>query len=517
MSKKIYESSKDLQTLSTNKAIEDIRRMFVDEIQVGRIVNDSQTPARRAAFVKQHGIAHGTFKVLDDIPESYQIGIFKPGSTYPIWVRYSSDIPSDTEDKNSTVGIGIKLFEVPGGKIIGQGTTLDFILQNTEVFFAKDAEEMAEFKKAAMTGKLDEFNKTHPELAEVLNSMSKKVESVLTESLWSCVPFRFGENDYCKYKVDIEMVSDPGQFIQTDAKNYLSLDLASRLMNGDAILNFYIQLRNNSTTQSIINARSLWSESESPPFKVAELTLPRQNINAREQEEYGEALAFNIWRTLPEFEPVGSIAEARRVIYESSSQVRRNINGQSIGEPSKARKTDFSGYSIFEPTLESPWPTGTLGNVTEDFRKFTDYMIPTNSFGTYNEVTVDTRDMSSTVYINWLKDVNGRAMKEGISFLNTKLSEGKLRIFFEKNKMKKVSFDLIAENIISTNGILKITTHTLGNETNIVGSVTELMNFNGRVDMECAKEACFDLIVIEYSKDLNFFNLNNFIMHFATK
>ncbi|MDR5615774.1 hypothetical protein [Arsenophonus sp.] len=44
--------SQDMET-----AIEGIRRMFVDKVQRDHIVNNRQTPARRAAFIKQHGSA----------------------------------------------------------------------------------------------------------------------------------------------------------------------------------------------------------------------------------------------------------------------------------------------------------------------------------------------------------------------------------------------------------------------------------------------------------------------------
>ncbi|EMD1715663.1 hypothetical protein ACRGNN_000133 [Providencia stuartii] len=116
-----------------NAAIEDIRRMFVDEIQVGRIVNENQTPARRAAFVKQHGVVHGTFKVLDNLPSKYQVGIFRPGASYPMWARYSSDIATNAPDLNSTVGIGIKLFDVPGGKVFGHSMYLPIALRLAEL------------------------------------------------------------------------------------------------------------------------------------------------------------------------------------------------------------------------------------------------------------------------------------------------------------------------------------------------------------------------------------------------
>ncbi|EMF4708278.1 catalase family protein [Providencia stuartii] len=496
-----------------NAAIEDIRRMFVDEIQVGRIVNENQTPARRAAFVKQHGVVHGTFKVLDNLPSKYQVGIFRPGASYPMWARYSSDIATNAPDLNSTVGIGIKLFDVPGGKVFGQGTTVDFILQNTQVFFAKDAEEMAEFKQAAMAGKLPEFLQTHPELAAVLDSMSKRVDSLLTEPLWSCVPFKFGENNYCKFKVDIEEVAGSTS-VSYSAQNYLSLDLSRRLMNGQAILNFYVQIRNNPVTQSIISARSLWNESEAVPFKVATLTFPRQNINARNQEEYGESLAFNIWRTLPELEPVGSIAEARKIVYGSSSVVRRDVNGQSIGEPSKPRKANFSGYSVYQPTTETPWPVGELGNAIENFEQFPPITLNENHYITMNEVTISSRDVHQSVNINKLSSIGGHLTDKGISYINPGQS-GTLRILFQEHRMKKVTFDLLVQPISYMGEDLFIQCHITNNENLDISEPTIVRKINGNINIEANNKQGFDLITLKFNSSILSFNINNIIMHFA--
>jgi hypothetical protein len=70
---------------------------------------------------------------------------------------------------------------------------------------------------------------------------------------------------------------------------------------------------------------------------VATLVLPRQDITDRGQAVYGETLAWNPWHTLPAHAPVGSIADARRVVYQASARVRRDTNGQPIAEPREVR------------------------------------------------------------------------------------------------------------------------------------------------------------------------------------
>jgi hypothetical protein len=84
-------------------------------------------------------------------------------------------------------------------------------------------------------------------------------------------------------------------------------------------------------------ATVVWSEDLSPPIHVADIVIPIQDISARGQAEYGENLAMNIWRVTQEHAPVGSIAEARKVVYAASAELRRNVNGVPLSEPDVPR------------------------------------------------------------------------------------------------------------------------------------------------------------------------------------
>jgi len=512
--KELARSNQSIQPASDSAAIEDIRRMFVDEIQVPRIVNNNQTPAKRAAFAKTHGTVSGTFQVNNDLPERYQVGIFKPGRRYTAWVRYSSDIAQTAPDLDSTVGIGIKLFDVPGRKSMDEeadGSTLDFILQNTEVFFASDATDMANFKSAAISDNLDAFLEQNPELAAVLESMEKRVDTLLGEPLWSCVPFKFG-NDYCKFKLHARTLPSTDHQPNFSATNYLAHDLAYRIMDSDIRLDFYVQIRNNPNTQSIISARSLWDEREAIPYKVATLTLHRQNILARQQQEYGESLSFNLWRTLPEMEPVGSIAEARKVIYQSSAEVRRNVNGQSIGEPDKPRAHALADKPAFTPSITTPWPIGTLGNVSEDFSGKGPFTLNTFSYTeAFPEITISSRDTEYPIYINHRGNLSGSpSIQTGIVFVNYPYSSGSLRVLFEKNKMKSVSFDLIAVRGISEK-ILTISSYL---DNKLIESY-RTGEIHARITIQPGNGSAFNLLTFDYNSGIFALNLNNFVMTYA--
>lgn len=311
-----------------------LKQMFVDIVQTRRI-RQGQVPARRPVFLKPHGVASARFEIRADLPKDLRVGVFKL-KTLPAWVRFSSDTIPTNPDLKTTCGIGIKLFDVPGKKLLGDGNTHDFILQNHDVFFVDTAEDMCEFTKAGVVeGNYDPYIDSHPVTKKVLAEMEKVELSVLTATYWSVLPYAFGDDHYVKYKLEPEQPADGEPPI--DVANYLANDLALRLRTGEARFRFLVQLQKNPKTMPLDAATVRWSETESEPIHVATLILPRQDINALGQANYGENLAFNPWHCLPEHEPAGSISVARRLVYESSAIERRNVNGVTTREPDEIR------------------------------------------------------------------------------------------------------------------------------------------------------------------------------------
>ncbi len=317
-----------------------LKNMFVDRVQYGRIQR-GQCPARRPVFLRLHGVAYARLEVVPTLEESMRVGIFGQKPAYDAWVRFSSDIPDGVPDLKSTVGMGIKLFDVAGEKMLPpevNATTTDFTFQNMNVFFVNDAHEMCAFTKASMTSEeaYNEWLAAHPKTKEILDEMAKVVPTVLGTDMWSVIPFHYGSAQYCKYKLEPEVIPEgpPPDYNNPD---YLQADLVARLNNGESRFKFLVQLRTNPDTMPLDEATVAWSETESVPIHVATLIIPQQDIAARGASQYGENLAFNSWRTLREQEPVGSIAEARKTIYQASADLRRNVNGEPMGEPEVVR------------------------------------------------------------------------------------------------------------------------------------------------------------------------------------
>jgi hypothetical protein len=345
-----------------------LKQMFVDIVQTRRI-KQGQSPARRPVFLKLHGVANGRFEIRKDLPRDLKVGVFALKSL-PAWVRFSSDTVPANPDLKTTCGIGIKLFDVRGKKLLGDGDTQDFILQNHDVFFVDTAGDMCEFTKAGVVGgDYAPYLKAHPETSRILDEMNKIELSVLTTTYWSVLPYAFGKGRHVKYKLEPEQAPDGEP--PPDDPNYFASDLARRLRSGEARFRFMVQFRANPKTMPLDQATVRWSEQESEPVHVATLVLPKQDVNSLGQAAYGENLAFNPWHSLPEHQPQGSLSAARKVVYAESATERRNVNGVTNREPNEPKPASVllntEDRCIVKAAIYPAIGVARLGNSEDEF------------------------------------------------------------------------------------------------------------------------------------------------------
>lgn len=314
--------------------IDRLRQMFVDIVQ-NRRIQLGQRPAKRPVFSKPHGVAHGRFEIVPHLPEDLKVGVFALQGSLPAWVRFSSDTLSTNPDLKATCGVGVKVFGVSGAKLLGDGDTQDFLLQNSDVFFVNTAVDMCEFTEAGVVGgNYEPYLRQHPVTARILEEMAKVVDSVLTISYWSGLPYAFGPARFVKYKIEPEKLDSTPP---PDNPDYLEADLARRLLKGETRFRFLVQFRTDIERMPLDQATVRWEENESQPVHVATLVLPQQDIGEPGQAAYGENLSFNPWHCLEEHRPQGSIAAAQRAVYEASAALRRDVNGVPIREPGEPR------------------------------------------------------------------------------------------------------------------------------------------------------------------------------------
>ncbi|HMB03388.1 MAG TPA: LodA/GoxA family CTQ-dependent oxidase, partial [Isosphaeraceae bacterium] len=351
-----------------------LKRMFVDLV-LGRRVAAGQDPVQRPVFLKLHGVARGTFVVRPDLPDDLRVGLFGCES-FPAWVRFSSDTVPTQPDLKTTLGVAIKLFGVPSPKLLdldSDASTHDFLFQNHDVFFVDTAKDMCEFTYAGVVlGDYTPYLQAHPTTQQILNDMAKVVPSVLLSEYWSVLSYAFGPDRYVKYKLapvlDGAAGPEPGDY---DDPTYLHADLGKRLREGAAEFRLYVQFQTDPQQMPLDRATVRWDENASPPIHVATLQLEKQDIDARGQAEYGENLAFNPWHALQEHQPVGSIAEARKVVYLESARFRRNADGIPLGEPVEARPIETlppgRDKRIVRASIHPAIGVARIGNSVDEF------------------------------------------------------------------------------------------------------------------------------------------------------
>lgn len=356
---------------SVDQACQRLTEMFVGLGQVPRI-DKGQQPAQRAVFRKQHGVVYGKFKINSDIDPQFKVGIFA-GQEYECAVRFSSDTTPSSPDLHSTLGLAMKLFSVEGQKLVGESDTADFIFQNINRFFTKNAQQMCQFTTAGVINKdYDAYinDPKNKKTSNILKAMQKVEASCLSAKYWAILPFKLGEQHIVKYRLVPESSDLGAPSVDND---YLALDLQRRLREGNARFRFEVQLRTNPKTMPIDDAQKVWSTQESPYICLAHLELAQQDITSIGQAELGRNLAFNIWRTLADHEPLGSIALARKSAYAASAHARHTANGQLLQEPkaisqfNPEQSQDTDSDCIVYAGIYPPIGVMRVGNSKDDY------------------------------------------------------------------------------------------------------------------------------------------------------
>jgi len=355
-------------TWNCSDPAQQLKEMFVDLVQSRRI-RLGQSPAMRPVFLRLHGVVHGRLEIVPGLDDALRVGVFA-GESYDAWVRFSSDTPSGP-DLQTTIGVGIKLFGVPGTKLIDDGDTQDFILQNHDVFFVDTAEAMCQFTRAGVVnGNYQPYLDAHPDTDRILKEMKKVEVSVLTATYSSVLPYGFGSERMVKYQLLPEQEADSVAPSPTVQPLYLGPDLQRRLRAGEARFRFMVQFHRPGMPDAE-QATQRWSEKTSQPVHVATLILPRQDIQRPGQASYGENLAYNPWHSLAEHEPKGSLGAARRIVYHASAEQRRNVNGVPTREPGPARPADPIATDpdtrIVKAAIHPPIGVARVGNSKDEF------------------------------------------------------------------------------------------------------------------------------------------------------
>jgi len=302
------------------------------------------TLARRDAHAKHHGLVRGVFRVDADVPPELRHGLFADARTYPAWIRFSNGAPHVQSDrKRDQRGMAIKLVDVPGEKVLEDeqdAPTQDFVLASCPRFFIRSVADYLPFTRAAVKAPairvLGFFFGWNPfrwrlhELRALLGSLGRAT-SPLTTRYWSQTPYRLGP---LAVKYSARPLAAPPVHAEADASaDFLREVMAGQLGRGPAVFEFLVQVQADPGRMPIEDSTVEWRESDAPFRRVATITIPLQRFDSDAQMALAEQLSFTPWHTRPEHAPLGGINRVRRVVYETISRLRHDLNGIVRREP----------------------------------------------------------------------------------------------------------------------------------------------------------------------------------------
>lgn len=308
-------------------------------------LQDGERPAHRDAHPRAHGCVRAEFRVDDDVPPNLAQGVFVPSRSYPAWIRFSNGNPDATrhDAEGDVRGMAIKLLGVPGEKLLPDergAQTQDFVLMSHPVFFSDDPRRYLDLVqvtgiKNPLKKKLKEFlalGLTGALIAHKATSL--KIASPLETRYWSTVPYRLGDPPHKQaVKFSARPAGPPMATIPGNpAPQFLRDTMVRQLAAGEARFDFLIQPRR--ADMSVENSMVEWKEADAPFVKVATITIPRQQFGTPERDQFGENLSFTPWHALPQHRPLGAVNRIRRLVYQTISRLRHDLNKAPRQEPS---------------------------------------------------------------------------------------------------------------------------------------------------------------------------------------
>jgi hypothetical protein len=313
------------------------------EALVTKTYPEGKRPALRDAHAKAHGCVKAAFTV-PALPAELAVGLFETPKTYDAWIRYSNgnNIPQPDAVGDGR-GMAIKVMGVPGAKILEaeeDAQTQDFLMINHPVFFVDTAANYVEFSAGLESGDPVEYflgirnPKTwHLRGLEIAQATrAHHVVNPLETRYYSMAPYLFGDRAV-KWSAKPCTIHQ-GAYEKTDSSTFLADNMEQNLQTGEGCFELLVQLQTNAKDMPVEDPTVEWSEEASPFRKVADIRIPAQSFRSPEQQRFCENLSMTPWHGLPEHRPLGGINRLRRVVYETISKLRHQLNQAPREEPS---------------------------------------------------------------------------------------------------------------------------------------------------------------------------------------
>ena len=293
---------------------------------------------KRDVHMKMHGLVRAEFTVAANLPPDLRVGLFARPATYKAWVRYSNAASyADADIARDIRGMAIKVMGVPGRKVLesqADADTQDFMVVSAFNFPARNAAEIDALVANVVQGSLWVklmFLLTHLSAAWVLFTTMVKNANMLQIRYCSVVPYLFGSHAV-KY-VATPRLAEPDELPSSPSADFLRERLVEQLAQGDAVFDFAVQFQRDEACMPLDDPFRVWSLELSPPRKVATLRILPQSFDTEAVRTYGENLSFTPWHCLPEHRPLGALNRARKVVYDTLSAFRHEVNHVPRQEP----------------------------------------------------------------------------------------------------------------------------------------------------------------------------------------
>ena len=295
------------------------------------------TRMMRQAESKMHGCLRAQFTVLKDIDPKYRVGVFAEPKTFDAILRFSNAATGITNDaKKDQRGLAMKLIGVEGEKLMIDehgADTQDFIGLNYETFVAKSVKEFNGLLKAFTSGKfkllLYALNPFHWGLLRRVSKAASIIGSLLEQNYWSTTAFQLGDGQAMKFMFRSTLYQE-SEVPAKPSPDFLKERMSEFLKESDVSFDFLVQLQTNADKMPIEDPTVKWS---SEFVKIGILHIPKQHFDEDKNRQFGEALSFNPWHSLPVHRPLGGLNRARLAIYGQLSTFRNKTNGIEPFEP----------------------------------------------------------------------------------------------------------------------------------------------------------------------------------------
>jgi hypothetical protein len=269
-------------------------------------------------------VPNARFEVRPDLPKELQFGPFAPGADWRTMIRFSN-APSSVggDDDTARRGIAMRFTD-------DKGHSQDLLLTTgSPAFLAKDGVAAVTAAKAEASGALglaELTRKLGPKDAAQLiyqaRTTAEKDVSLAGSTYFSRVPYQLG--DYA-VKFRLVPVSKDLGIKGPKGDNQLRTDMQNRLKDGD--VEYVLEAQFNRNPSDMADARIDW---DSPYVAMGKIVIPQQDLS-NETVQKGvdtmDDLSFKPWNRWSDdddrvMKPLGDVNEARKAVYEASSQNR---------------------------------------------------------------------------------------------------------------------------------------------------------------------------------------------------